>query len=423
MKNKPVWLSKWKKLGPGLVTGASDDDPSGILTYLQTGVVLGFSALWMTLLTLPFMYVLEEMSGRLGTVSKQGIVKLIRKRFSGWVFYPLIFLVLLVIIINIGADLLAIGVVMEILTGINREWWLFAAALVTYLSLSVLNYEKIARVLKWLTLSLLFYVLVVFFLNINWLEAIISTFSPSISWSGQYIFLMAAVLGTTISPYLFMWQADEEMEERLSIHKRHQVFSLKQSLSLSRRDVFVGMLLSNVVMWFIIAAASQLNILYGLGEIQTFEDASLILKPLLGPLAFLVFSLGLIGTGLLALPVLASCFGYALAELFDWHEGISRTFRDAVGFYIAIGGAVFSGMLIMFLDLNIVDLLILTAALYTIATPPFIYLILKLANDKKLLGEMTNSKISNIVGGAAFVVMSFSAIALIVLWFWPSLRL
>lgn len=399
---------KWREVaGPGVVTGASDDDPSGILIYLQSGVVLGFQALWTALLTLPLMYALQEMCGRLGLVTGKGLIRLIKEEYSRWVLYPIAIVSVVAITVNIGANLLAIGTVFERLTGWSRLAWIpLSAFFILYCTL-FFSYRRFSRVLMWLAFSLFFYIATALSLNIDWARALQHTFWPSMTWSPQNILLVAAILGTTISPYLFFWQANEEVEERAAI-KRFTV--TKHELKFLAKDTFLGMLFSNVTMWFIILAASQLNESYHLPMLLTFDQAALILQPLLGDWAFLAFSAGIIGTGFLAIPVLAGSIGYAFAEIFGWEEGVDRTFREAKGFYLAICGATVVGTLLVFFGADPLALLVYTGVLYTLITPPLIFIVIRLASDPRIVGRNVSSKIEVGFGWLALSLMSAAGV-------------
>lgn len=419
MENK-IW-SKLKsgcsKLGPGVITGASDDDPSGILTYLQAGAVLGLKSLWTALFTLPLMYAIQEMCGRLGFVTNKGLMRLIKENYSKLVLYPIAFISVVVITINLGADLLAIGVVLEKMTALPRLFWLPVTAISILIFTIFFCYYKFVRVLKWLTFCLFFYILTVFLLHLNWREALQATLRPAFDFSKTTILLITAIFGTTISPYLFFWQASEEKEEREEqVRQKHlQKFLVtKHELKMIKEDTLTGMILSNTVAWFIIAGASFLGARYGLAQITTFDEAALVLQPLLGNLAFFFFSLGIIGVGLLAIPVLAGSVGYILAETFNWKEGLNKTFRQARGFYLAIIGAAVGGILLSLFGLGPVKLLIYTAVFYTLATPFLIFFILRLTNNKKIMRGKINTPLSNILGiitlfFAAFLTITYLA--------------
>lgn len=405
-----------KKLGPGIITGASDDDPSGILTYLQTGAVIGFNALWTVLVSLPFMYFVQEMCARIGLVTDKGLIKLIKENFSKYILYPIAFISVLVMTINIGADLLAISSVLNTFLKFGKIPLLFLTTIVILAGTVFFSYHRFARVLKWLTLSLLFYVAAVFYMNIEWAGALKATFFPAASsFSAENLLLIAAVFGTTISPYLFFWQASEETEEIANeIKSRHlkKFIVTKHELKMAKEDVFSGMLFSNLVMWFIIAGAAGLSV--GGEGLATFEQAAAVLAPAVGQFAFLIFALGLLGTGLLAIPVLGGSVGYILAEIFNWNEGIDKTFRQARGFYLSIMAATVIGMLIVIFNFDPIKMLIYTALFYAVITPPLIFLILKIANNGKIMGERTNSKISNFFGILTLLTMAAAALIFIV---------
>lgn len=409
------------KLGPGIITGASDDDPSGILTYLQAGVVMGISSLWTALVTLPLMYIIQEMCARLGFVTDKGLIRLIKEHYSRPLLYIITIISVIAITVNIGADLLAIGVVAEKITDLPRWFWVPVAAGLILFSTIFFSYKSFARILKWLALSLLFYVATVLYINIDWREAILSTIWPSgFEWNTTSIMLVAAIVGTTISPYLFFWQTEEEVEERNELQRQkglRRFLVTKHELKDLKEDTFLGMLFSNAVMWFLLLAASQLSRLYGLGVIENFDQAALALEPLLGDQAFLMFSLGIIGTALLAIPVLAGSVGYILAEVFNWREGLNMSFSKATSFYGAICLATFLGMVLSLTGIDPIALLIYTAVFYTIITPILIFIIIRLGSNKKIMGERRNSIVSNILGWTAFGLISILVIAYLITLF------
>jgi len=411
MKRKKLigWLRQAKeKAGPGFITGASDDDPSGILTYLQSGVVLGLNSLWTALLSLPLMYGIQEMAARIGYVTDKGLVVLMRENFSRLVLYPVVLISALVIMINIGADLLAIGVVAEkLFPSFSRTVWIPIVALGVIGGMIFFSYQRLANVLKWFALTLFFYIAAAFYISTPWREALRATLLPSFTFSRENLVLLAAIFGTTISPYLFFWQIDEEREEReeiVSVRRLKRFPITAGRLRSLRRDTLLGMGLSNLVMWFIMLTASQLVGFYGVAKINSFDEAALVLQPFLGESAYLIFSLGIIGTGLLAIPVLAGSVGYMIAETFDWHEGLNKTFREAKGFYAIIAAATLGGMLITLWGLDPVNLLIYTAVFYMLITPILVFLILKIANNKKIMKGRVNGWSANILGGLVFIV-------------------
>lgn len=412
-----TWRELWHKIGPGLITGASDDDPSGILTYLQAGAVLGTRGLWLVLITLPLMYGIQEMCARLGLVTGKGLIRLIKEHYSKKVLYFLASIAILVITINIGADLIAIGTVLEKQLFLSRMIWVSVIAFLIVLISVKFSYRRLANILKWLTLSLFAYVAVAFYIQIDWLNAISHTFWPSFDFTKEFWLLTAAVLGTTISPYLFFWQTSEEVEEReetrlTSVLKRFNI--TKRELRLLKADTFIGMAFSNIVMWFIIVSASQLSNLYGLSNIVTFDDAAKVLQPLLGNQAYFLFSLGIVGVGILAVPVLAGSVGYIISEVFNWSEGMNRDFHDAPGFYWAIVGATFLGAALTLLGLDPVKMLVYTAVAYTLITPPIIYYIIRLANNREIMKHKVNGVASNYLGIASLILMTLAAVMFLV---------
>ncbi len=403
-----------KNMGPGLITGASDDDPSGILTYLQSGFVFGFRMLWLTLIALPMMYAVQEMAARIGFVTDKGLVKIIKEHYPKWILYAVGTVSTIVITINIGADLLAIGVVLEKFSAISRFFWLPTTAMFILVFTIFLSYPKFAGLLKWFTLALFAYVLTAFFVHVDWLTAFRETLIPSISFNKDYVLLATAFVGTTISPYLCFWQADEEVEERDEEKKeRHlkRFLVTKSELRHLRRETFVGMLFSEIIAWFMIAAAGQIASLHGLGAVTNFDEASAVLQPLLGHFAFLIFGLGIIGTGLLAIPVLAGSVGYILSEVFNWEEGINKTFREAKGFYLVIISATLVGMALNFLHLDPIQLLIYTAVLYTLITPPLILLIIHMSNNRNIVKDRVTSPLVNVLGWLTFAFTLLAVIA------------
>jgi NRAMP (natural resistance-associated macrophage protein)-like metal ion transporter len=404
-------------LGPGIITGASDDDPSGILTYLQSGAVLGVRTLWTALLTLPLMYAVQEMCARIGFVTERGLMHLIKRRYARSVVVAIAAVSVIVIVTNIGADLLAVGTVLERLSSVSRFLWLPLVAAAILLGTIFFSYRRFARVLLVLSLSLFCYVIAAFYLNVDWAAALRATFIPSLPWSKKGILLVTAILGTTISPYLFFWQASEEVEEereRIREHPTRRFTVTRRELKGLDRGTLIGMVFSNIVTWFIIAGASRLGTGYGVHEIANFDQASLVLRPILGPFAYLMFAIGIIGTALLAIPVLAGAVGYILSEIFDWREGMNKRFRQAHGFYLAIIGATVIGMLLCFLGLDPVTLLIYTAVLYTLITPPLVFLIMRIGNDERLMKQYKNSRLSNVFGWLTFGVTGAAAVAYLV---------
>jgi len=407
-----------KILGPGFITGASDDDPSGIATYAQTGAAFGYNQLWTALFSFPFMTVIQEMCGRVGMVTGKGLAAIVKENYAKPVLYVAVIILLLANTINIGADLGAMASAGQLLLGIPFIFWLIFITVVTLLLEIFVPYPAYARFLKYLTLSLFAYVFTAFIVKQEWTKIVFATFIPSFSFSKIYLLNIVAILGTTISPYLFFWQADEEIEEEIEHHKLQAMGKgiprvRKGDIREMRLDTTIGMFFSNLVMFFIIVAtASTLN-LHNITNIKTATEAAAVLRPFAGDFAYLLFAAGIIGTGFLAVPILAGSAAYALAESFNWKAGLGKKLKQAHGFYGIITIATLIGILVNFTPIKPFQMLYYTAVLNGIAAPPLIILILLIANNRKIMGEHTNSSFSNIVGFAIAAVMSICAIFLV----------
>ncbi len=402
------------KVGPGIITGAADDDPSGILTYLQSGFLYGFKILWLAFLALPFMISVQEMAGRIGYVTDHGLVRIIKDHYSKTLLYFIAVISVVVITMNIGADLLAVGTVLETLVPLGVVLWVLIAALAILFFTVFLSYPRFASVLKWLTLSLFFYVATAFFVHIDWGSVFRATFVPVFLPDKDFIMLVAAFFGTTISPYLFFWQADEEVEDRdeeKGKRKLKRFLVTKNELKHMRRDTALGMVFSEIITWFILVSAGGLAVAKGSAVITTFQEASSVLRPLLGPYAFIIFSIGIVGTGLLAVPVLAGSIGYMLAEIFNWREGMNKTWREAKSFYLVIALSTLAGVCMTVLRIDPIAALIYTAVFYTIITPPIVFIILRIANNRSIMHEKTNGIVANVFGGLTFVFALAVAVA------------
>lgn len=402
----------WKHLGPGVITGASDDDPSGIITYTQTGAVTGTKLLWLTWLTTPMMIAAQEMSARIGLVTGKGLAAVLKKR-SPHVAAAVSVLLLVANTINIGADLAAMGAVMQLLIpGSEILYTILIAGVVLILEIW-LSYKRYVRVLRWLTLSLLTYVAAAFAVNLPWGTVLHDFVTPSLNFSKLTIMLIVANLGTTISPYLFFWQASEEVEER------HKVTPDKQTmltwLRRMRGDVVLGMTASNVVMFFIIVTTASTLRAHGVTDITSAEQAAQALRPIAGQWTYLLFTLGIIGTGLLAVPVLAGSAAYAVAEVFGWHEGLSRTFRQAPQFYLVIAASVVVGVLLTAAGVSPITMLLWAAVVNGIVAPVMLFILLRLGDDKKIVGIHRHPGWVRWWGWLAFTLMTLAAILLLVL--------
>jgi len=394
-----------------LVTGASDDDPSGIGTYSQAGAAFGFGLLWTAWITLPLAAAVQETAGRLGLVTGQGLAALIKERFPRWVLFGAVTLVAVANGFNIGADLGSMAASVRLLVPVPQALLLVAmAGLMVGLEI-LLPYERYAKVLRWLTLSLAAYVAVLFVIDVNWGSVLRQTLIPRISWTRPEIAMLIAILGTTISPYLFFWQASEEVEER-HLEKKHA--GDREHLSLMRADVLAGMASAVLVMFAIMVASAATLGRHGVTTVQTAQQAAEALRPIAGRLASLLFTLGIVGTGLLAVPVLAGSTAYALSEAFGWREGLGRKFRRARKFYLVMAVAMVVGLALNFGGIDPIRALYFAAILNGVAAPPLILLMLILSNHQPTCGKWTGRRWSNALVGLALVLMTALPIAYLV---------
>jgi NRAMP (natural resistance-associated macrophage protein)-like metal ion transporter len=401
----------FKALGPGIITGASDDDPSGIGTYSQAGAAFRFDLLWTALIALPLATAVQETTGRLALTTGKGLAALIKDHFPRWILYGAVVLVVVANTVNLGADLGAMAEAIRLLIPIPYIALLLGVTALV-LGLEVfLPYRRYARILRWLCLSLGAYIVVLFMINVNWAEVIRQTLIPHLRGDPAYHAAIIAILGTTISPYLFFWQASDELEQRGDL-KTHGPLTGSQ-LKAMRVDTMTGMFSAVAVMWAIMVAAGATLNPAGITTVETATQAAEALKPLAGQFAGLLFTLGIVGTGLLAVPVLAGSAGYALAETFGWREGLSKKFRRAPGFYLAIAAATLIGLALNFTGINPIRALFFAAILNGLAAPPLILLMMILGNSKKLLGNRRSRWLSNTLVGTALVLMTGLPIAYI----------
>jgi NRAMP (natural resistance-associated macrophage protein)-like metal ion transporter len=413
MSRKQTLLSKLtqklRQFGPGLITGASDDDPSGIATYSQAGARFGPQLLWTAVATYPLMVAIQEMCARIGLVTDHGLTGIIKQHYPR----PLLYLILLVsfpsITMNIGADIAGMGAVANMLLPSvpASAFSIFFTVLLMYLIVKW-NYRHIATVLKWLCISLCTYLLIPFFADTNWWSALVHTILPTIQWNAGFLFALVGILGTTISPYLFFWQASMEMEEE---NDRHLVVN-KRIIKAMNTDVKGGIAFSNLVFYFIILTTGTVLFNAGVNDIDTVDDAARALQPLAGNMAGWLFALGVLGTGMLAIPVLAGSLSYMMAETFGWEEGMNKTFHEAKGFYITLIVSLGIGLSILFTGLSPIKALLYTAVLYGSIAPILIGIIMHICNNKKIMGRYTNNRWQNIAGFVAIVLMSVAAVAL-----------
>lgn len=409
------------KIGPGFITGASDDDPSGIATYAQTGAVFGYSQLWTALFTFPLMTVIQEMCGRIGLVTGKGLAGVIKRHYSKRVLYCSVFILLLANTINIGADLGAMAASAQLLFNIPFFVLLIGITAICLLLQIFIPYRTYANILKYFTFSLFAYIITAFIVKQDWLMIFKSTIIPELTFNKTYIFNLVAILGTTISPYLFFWQASEEVEEEVEAGRLKSMGAgipkfTKRDIRDLRVDTVVGMFFSNLVMFFIIMTTASTLGAHGIADIQSADQAAQALRPLAGEFAYLLFTAGIIGTGLLAVPVLAGSAAYAFSETFGWKEGLYRKFKQAHAFYGVIIVATLVGLLINFSSIPAFKMLYYTAMLNGICAPPLLILIMLISNNKKVMQNYTNGKVSNILGWSITVIMSIAAAALVVIF-------
>jgi NRAMP (natural resistance-associated macrophage protein)-like metal ion transporter len=416
-----------------LITGASDDDPSGIATFSQAGARFGFGMLWLVLFQYPLMTAIQEMCARIGLITGSGLAAVIKKKYSPKVVFPLVGLLFIANIINIGADIGAMSASVRLIFPHVP----FIAATITFaafilLAQILIPYKKYVKILKYLTLSLFAYVITAIIVGGSWNEILIASVLPHIEFTPQYAMMFVAIFGTSISPYLFFWQASEEAEEDVEKHKIKEIVNDKSSQSkpkvtekevkLMRVDIAIGIAFSHFIMWAIMLTTAGSLYDNGATDIQSADQAAKALEPLVksfpyaGQISKAIFALGIIGTGLLAVPVLAGSAGYALADGFGWKEGLGKKFKDARSFYLVIAIATLAGLAINIISIDPIQALVYAAVINGVVAVPILIALMKIANDKKILQARTNGKISNLLGlttilimGAAVVIMFVTA--------------
>ena len=417
MKKKAT--NKTKKLlqfiGPGLVTGASDDDPSGIATYSQAGAAYGLSTLWTSIVAFPLMAGIQQMCAKIGIVTNNGLTGTLKRYYPKYILYIMLLFSFPAIIMNIGADIAGMGAVGNLLfPSIDANYFSVFFTLLLMGLIIYLPYQKMASILKYLCIVMLVYFIVPFLYHQDFNAIIKATFIPKIEFNKEFIGILVGILGTTISPYLFFWQASVEVEERKNNLK---LVVNKKIVHAMEKDVDFGMGFSGLVMYFIILTTGTVLYNNGMHEINTVQDAANALKPLAGNLAYLLFSIGVIGTGLIAIPVLCGSLSYIFTETFGWNQGLDKKFHEAKAFYIIIAISLLLGLSMNYIGLSPIKALLYTAILYGLTAPVLIAIILHISNNKKIMGKYVNSLKLNILGILAFVIMSIAAIALIYLQF------
>ncbi len=410
----------FKAAGPGVITGAADDDPSGIATYTQTGAQFGYGQLWTAVTMLPFMVAIQEACARIGAVTGRGIAAVIKENYSKKVLYFALCLIVAANTINIGADLGAMGAAAQLIIPVNFALLTILFTVIILLLEIFTSYKAYARILKWLTLSLLSYPLTVFIVKQPWDVLWRATFIPHFEFSFAFLFIITGVLGTTISPYMFFWQASEEVEEEKARHLlKHGLPHIgKRFIYNLRLDNFFGMLSSNVATWCIIVVAATVLNSNGVTNVGTAAEAAKALEPLVttfpnaGFLAKMIFAVGVIGLGLLAVPVLSASASYALSEALNWHEGLNLKLKKAHGFYGVITIATLIGLLINFIGFDPIKALVFAAVFNGVAAVPLVFIIASIARSQKIMGQYKSGVFSQFFVGATFVLMAASAAAM-----------
>jgi NRAMP (natural resistance-associated macrophage protein)-like metal ion transporter len=424
----------WHQLGPGLITGAVDDDPSSIITYAIAGAKLGLAALWTALFTLPFMIIIQRMAGRIGLISGHGLAGNMKKHYPKWILLIIAVLIVGTNIINIGADISAMSASVNLLVPqISPIFFSALIPLVLVALLILLPYHKTANYLKWIALAMFSYVFAAFFVNLDWLQILHRTFIPQIIHSKDYLMIIVAIFGTTISPYLFFWQASGAVEEELlhqyppkkdgvvmipgiEPHIKHRsTYIIKNEISVMYKDVRYGMIFSNLLTFFIITLCAFTLFKTGAVNVSTVREVASALGPLAGPYSNFLFLLGILAAGTLAIPVLAGSAAYALSEMFGWRWGFYNNFHRAKQFYIVIIIATLLGIAIPAFNLHPVQILVWTAVLCGLISPPLILLLIHMANNPKIMGKYTSRLHSNIIAYLLFLIMTGSIILMFTL--------
>jgi NRAMP (natural resistance-associated macrophage protein)-like metal ion transporter len=406
-------------LGPGLITGAADDDPSGISTYSVAGASFGYAQLWTALFSFPLMTAVQLMCARLGMVTGRGLAGVVRRRYPRPVLWGACALLVVANVVNIGADLGGMAEVTEMVTGVRAPFWTpcYAALIVSLLFWS--SYKHIARVFKWLTLVLFAYVGAAFLARPDWGAVLRATVVPRVEWSGAYLATFVGILGTTISPYLFFWQAAEEVEEeramgRLTVRQRRG--ATDEELREARTDVATGMFFSNLAMYFIILTTAATLHAHGQTDIETARQASEALRPLAGDATYWLFSLGVIGTGMLGVPVLAGSAAYAVSEAARWRGSLEDRPRLSPKFYAVITVSMLIGLVLNYAGFSAVRMLFWAAVLNGVLAPPLIILVVLLTSSRKVMGDRANPPLLRLLGWVAALVMILAAVAMFALW-------
>lgn len=412
-QSRQSWLDK---LGPGLISGAADDDPSGIATYSQAGAQFGFGMLWFGLFTYPLMVGIQETSARIGRTSGHGLATNMRRCFPAWLLYAMVSLLLFANTINIAADLAAMGDAMHLVAGGKPHWHALAFGLLSAALQVFIPYQRYARLLKWLTLALLAYAATVLVIDVPWREVARNTFVPHVQWNKEFLTTTVAVFGTTISPYLFFWQAAQEVEE---LQADPQAEPLKRAprqvrpqLRRIKLDTAIGMGFSNLVAWSIMLTTAVTLHAHGIFQVGSSAQAAAALRPIAGELAFALFALGIVGTGLLAIPVLAGSAAYAIAGAFNWRSSLELEPLAARKFYGIITAATLAGVGIGLLPLDPMRALFWSAVVNGVVAVPVMVVTMLLSTRRSVMGEVRLSRRLRFLGWSCTLVMALAVLAM-----------
>lgn len=415
-----------KSLGPGLITGTADDDPSSIATFAQAGAKFGLGMLWTVIYLIPLIIVIQEICARIGLLTGSGLGTIIKKKYSKKVVLPLIFLLLVANTINVGADIGAMAASASLMfpqISLNIFSIFFTAFIM--IAIIMIPYKRYIKILKYLTLSLLTYIVTALIVGGNWYQILIATIVPHIEFTADFATMLVAILGTTISPYLFFWQASEEAEEEVANHKIKEIGTGKPEVSKKEiksmgTDTMVGIGFAHFITWAIIITTAGSLHNNGITDIQSAEQAAKSLEPLVqsfpnsGEIAKSIFAIGIIGTGLLSIPVLATSTAYGLSDTFGWKQGLSKKFGQAKAFYLIIITCGIIGLGMNFLGINPITALVYASVINGVVSVPIIFVVMKLSNDKEILKENTNGRLTNIIGWTTFVIMAIATIIMFI---------
>jgi NRAMP (natural resistance-associated macrophage protein)-like metal ion transporter len=415
-------ISFLKCLGPGLITGSSDDDPSSIATFAQAGAKLGLGLLWTIIFFYPSIMVIQEICARVGLLTGKGLATIIEKKFSRKIVLPLIFLLFIANTINVGADIGAMAASTKLmLPQIPLSIFGIIFTIFILLAVILIPYKKYVKILKYLTLSLLTYIVTAIIVGGNWYQILIATIVPHIEFTTGFATMFVAILGTTISPYLFFWQASEEVEEEVEHHKIRGFGKGKPKVSKKEiksmiKDTAVGIGFAHFITWTIIITTAGSLHNHGVTDIQSAEQAAKSLEPLVksfpnsGEISKSIFAIGIIGTGLLSIPVLSGSTAYAVSDAFKWKQGLSKKFGQAKAFYLVIIISGIIGLGMNFLGINPIKALVYASVINGVVSVPILYVIMKIANDKEILKENTNGRLTNVIGWLTFIIMAIATI-------------